>query len=58
MMRKQQSSSHAEMAAGTAVEISFDRKRRFELDGGVKGKAKRLDFEINPHSLVICALPA
>lgn len=56
--RKQQSSSHAEMAAGTAIEVTFDRKRRFELDGGVKGKAKKLDFEINPRSLVICALPA
>lgn len=57
VMRKQQSSSHAEMSAGTAVEVAFDRKRRFELDGGVKGKAKKLDFEINPRSLVICALP-
>ena len=57
VMRKQQLSSHAEMAAGTEIEVTFDRKRRFELDGGVKGKAKKLEFEINPHSLVICALP-
>ena len=33
----------------------FDGKRRFELDGGVKGKAKKLDFEIRPRSLVVCA---
>jgi diacylglycerol kinase family enzyme len=57
VMRKQQSSNHAEMAAGAAVEVTFDRKRRFELDGGVKGKARRLDFEVKPRSLVICALP-
>lgn len=57
VLRKQQSSNHAEMSAGTAIEVTFDRKRRFELDGGVKGKAKKLDFEINPRSLVICALP-
>jgi diacylglycerol kinase (ATP) len=58
VVRKQQSSSHAEMGAGTAVEVTFKDKRHFELDGGVKGKAKTLDFEINPRSLVICAMPA
>ena len=58
VFRKQQSSSHAEMAAGTAIEVTFDRKRRFELDGGVKGKAKKLAFDISPRSLVICAMPA
>jgi len=35
--------------------VKFDGKRRFELDGGVKGKAKKLDFEIRPRSLVVCA---
>jgi diacylglycerol kinase (ATP) len=58
VVRKQQSSSHAEMSAGTAIKVKFKSKRRFELDGGVKGKAKKLDFEINPRSLVICAMPA
>jgi diacylglycerol kinase (ATP) len=57
VFRKQQSSSHAEMTAGTAIQVTFDRKRRFELDGGVKGKANKLDFEINPRSLVICTMP-
>jgi YegS/Rv2252/BmrU family lipid kinase len=57
-MHKPQASSHIEMGAGTEVEVAFDRKRRFELDGGVKGKAKKLEFEINPRSLVICALPS
>jgi YegS/Rv2252/BmrU family lipid kinase len=58
VMRRPQASSHAEMGAGTEVEVTFDGKRRFELDGGVKGKAKKLEFGINPRSLVICALPA
>jgi diacylglycerol kinase (ATP) len=56
--RKQQSSSHAEMSAGTAIDVTFKSKRRFELDGGVKGKAKKLAFEIRPRALVICAMPA
>jgi diacylglycerol kinase (ATP) len=57
-MRKPQTSSHTEMGVGTEVEVSFKGKRRFEMDGGVKGKAKKLEFEIKPRSLVICALPA
>lgn len=55
VFRKQQSSNHAEMGSGTAISISFDRKRRFELDGGVKGRAKKLEFEVNPRSLILCA---
>jgi diacylglycerol kinase family enzyme len=56
--RKHQSSTHAEMSAGTAIDVTFKSKRRFELDGGVKGKAKKLAFEIRPRALVICAMPA
>jgi diacylglycerol kinase (ATP) len=56
--RRQQSSNHAEIGAGTSVRVSFDNKRRFELDGGVKGRAKKLEFEVNPRSLVVCAPPA
>jgi diacylglycerol kinase family enzyme len=44
-----------EIREGTAITVKFDGKRRFELDGGVKGKAKKLDFEIRPRSLVVCA---
>ena len=55
VMRRQHASSHAQIGAGTSVSVTFDRKRRFELDGGVKGRAKRLDFEIKPRSLVLCA---
>ena len=55
VMRRQQTSSHAQIGAGTSVIVTFDRKRRFELDGGVKGRSKRLEFEIKPRSLVLCA---
>jgi diacylglycerol kinase family enzyme len=33
---------------GTEITVTFDKKRRFELDGGVKGKSKKLEFEIRP----------
>jgi diacylglycerol kinase (ATP) len=55
VLRKQQWSGHSEIGEGTAITVKFDRKRRFELDGGVKGKAKKLEFEIKPRSLVVCA---
>ena len=55
VLRKQQWSGHSEIGEGTSITVKFDGKRRFELDGGVKGKAKKLEFEIKPRSLVICA---
>lgn len=58
VMRRQKSSRQVEVGEGTTISVAFDKKRRFELDGGVKGKAKQLDFEINPRSLIICASSA
>ncbi|MEP7047775.1 MAG: diacylglycerol kinase family protein [Ilumatobacteraceae bacterium] len=55
VLRKQQWSGHSEIGVGETITVKFDRKRRFELDGGVKGKAKKLEFEIRPRSLIICA---
>ena len=55
VLRKQQWSGSAEIGDGTEITVKFDRKRPFELDGGVKGKAKKLRFEIRPRSLVVCA---
>ena len=55
VLLKQQWSSHSEVGEGSLITVSFDRKRRFELDGGVKGKSKQLEFEILPRSLVVCA---
>jgi diacylglycerol kinase (ATP) len=55
VLRRQQLSSHAQIGEGTAIAVNFDGKRRFELDGGVKGKTKKLKFEIRPRSLIVCA---
>lgn len=55
VMRRQEWSSHSEIGEGTAITVTFDRKRRYELDGGVKGRAKKLEFEMRPRSLVVCA---
>jgi diacylglycerol kinase (ATP) len=55
VLRKQKWSGHSEIGEGTSMTVTFDRKRRFELDGGVKGRAKKLEFEIQPRSLVVCA---
>jgi YegS/Rv2252/BmrU family lipid kinase len=54
-LRKQEWSGKTEIGEGTEVTVKFDKKRRFELDGGVKGKAKKLGFEIRPRSLIVCA---
>jgi YegS/Rv2252/BmrU family lipid kinase len=58
VLRKQQWSSHSRFGEGQAITVTFDGKRRFELDGGVKGRSKKLEFEIRPRSLVVCAAPA
>ncbi len=55
VMRKPHLSSNSEMIDGTEITVKFDKKQRFELDGGVKTKAKKLEFEIRPRSLVVCA---
>ncbi|MEY2580710.1 MAG: diacylglycerol kinase [Ilumatobacteraceae bacterium] len=54
-LRKHEWSGHAEIREGAEVTVKLDKKRRFELDGGVKGKEKKLDFEIRPRSLIVCA---
>lgn len=54
VLRKPHWSSNSEIAEGSSITVSFDQKRRFELDGGVKGKSKKLEFEIRPRSLVVC----
>jgi diacylglycerol kinase (ATP) len=54
VLRKQQWSGHTEIGEGEKITVTFDRKRRFELDGGVKGRARKLEFEIRPRSLVVC----
>ncbi len=34
VLRRQQWSSHSEISEGTSINVTFDRKRSFELDGG------------------------
>jgi diacylglycerol kinase (ATP) len=55
VMRKPHWSKNSEIGEGSSITVRFDRERRFELDGGVKGKSKKLEFEIRPRSLVVCA---
>ena len=57
-LRRQKSSGQVDIGEGTEVTVAFGKQRRFELDGGVKGKAKKLAFEVNPHSLIVCAPPS
>jgi len=52
---RQHSSGHALLWQGTSVIVRCDAKHRFELDGGVKGRARRFEFGIDPESLVVCA---
>jgi diacylglycerol kinase (ATP) len=52
---KQHLSGRAELFAGKEMTIKTPKKHRFELDGGVKGETKKLEFEIVPGSLVVCA---
>jgi len=48
-------SGHVQFGRGTEVDVRFDGKHRFELDGGCKGTAKRLRFGIRPGALRLCA---
>ena len=52
---RQHLTRHAKMWSGRSVSVRTDSKHRFELDGGVKGTAKKLDFQVVPGSLVVCA---
>jgi diacylglycerol kinase family enzyme len=55
VLRRQQWSDQTQMGEGTSITVSFDHRRRFELDGGVKTRSKKLEFSIAPRSLLICA---
>lgn len=53
--RQPMSSGHVTMSAGTRIEVRLDGKHRYELDGGVKGRKKKLVFRCHPSSLRLCA---
>jgi len=52
---KQHLSGRADLYAGKTITVRTPKKHRFELDGGVKGEAKKLEFEVVPSSLIVCA---
>ena len=57
LIRRPEHSSHAEIGEGTSIVVTFKKKRHFELDGGVKGRSKKLEFGIRPRSLMVYAPP-
>jgi YegS/Rv2252/BmrU family lipid kinase len=52
---RQHLSGRADLHGGEKITVRTPSKHRFELDGGVKGKAKKLVFEVLPSSLTVCA---
>jgi YegS/Rv2252/BmrU family lipid kinase len=52
---KQHLSGRADLYAGKTITVRTPKKHRFELDGGVKGETKKLEFEVVPSSLIVCA---
>jgi diacylglycerol kinase (ATP) len=52
---RQHLSGRADLHAGKTITVRTPKKHRFELDGGVKGEEKKLEFEIVPSSLIVCA---
>jgi YegS/Rv2252/BmrU family lipid kinase len=52
---RQQLSGRADLHTGKKMTVRTPKKHRFELDGGVKGEAKKLEFEVVPNSLIVCA---
>ena len=52
---KHESSSHVHIGSGAKIRVRLAKKQRFELDGGSKGRTRKLDFKVDPSSLVVCA---
>jgi YegS/Rv2252/BmrU family lipid kinase len=52
---RQHLSGHAQLWTGRSISVRTDSKHRFELDGGVKGTAKKFEFDVVPGSLTVCA---
>ena len=52
---KQDTSSHVHIGSGTKIKVRLAKKQPFELDGGSKGRTRKLDFRAAPSSLIVCA---
>lgn len=55
LMRQPGKSSQAELRQGAEVTVTFGRRRRFELDGDILGRAASLKCRVRPMSLIVCA---
>lgn len=55
VVRKPEWSRNALLGEGRLITVDFAKKRQFELDGGVKTRAKRLEFKVRPRSLHVVA---
>ncbi len=58
LRRRQHLSGLAHIGQAQEISVQLDAKHRFELDGGTKGTAKRLEFSVDPMSLTVFAPPA
>jgi len=52
---KQETSSHVHIGSGEKIRVRLAKKQTFELDGGSKGSVRKLNFDVDPSSLIICA---
>jgi diacylglycerol kinase (ATP) len=53
-LRTAERSPFVEMTRGRAFRVRFDHKIKYELDGGVRSKAKELRIDVHPRSVTIC----
>jgi len=54
VMRDAARSPFVQMTRGRSFRVRFDRKLRYELDGGIRPAAKDLRIEMHPRSVTIC----
>jgi diacylglycerol kinase (ATP) len=50
-------SPFAKVTQGRKVRIRFDRKVRYELDGGARPASKKLRIKVHPRSVTVCVPP-
>jgi diacylglycerol kinase (ATP) len=53
-LRSAERSPFVEMTRGRSFRVRFDRKLRYEVDGGVRPAAKNLRIDVHPRSVTIC----
>lgn len=55
VVRRPEWSRDSVVSEGSEITVEFAKKRHFELDGGVRTCAKRLEFKVHPGSLHVVA---